>query len=507
MKGVSRRKFMTIGAAGIASAVGLGLAGCAPNGSESQSTSGQVASNIEWDEEADVVVLGFGGAGGAAAIEAADNGASVIVCEAYDMVGGATSLNQGVIQCAGSSVQKEAGFEDSSEKWLETLEWTLVNGYDKELLTAMTASGPDNIDWLLSLGAVIPAEFHDSDPRSIPSSGLYSCDSAFELHPEDGPMPRGHVVEGGGGGIIAALSNGAEARGISILTETRARRLIQNEEGRIIGVEAEQGNGSVFVHALKAVIVATGHFNENADMVDRHIPFVRALDTAVPSGHPCAYGDGHIMCASVGAELYNMNYATTNDFYLGNETGIRSMRINKACQRYWSEQGYHNGLRGARLQSQPDQLAFAVFDEGIRAQFDEVAVEDIAYSAESIRELAELCSLDPDALEASVARYNDCCAKGRDYEWGKDARFLVPIENPPYYASKLGYSWMTSGGMHINSEARVIDMNGQTIPGLFAAGMCAAGVKGYSSPCSGLNMMWNFYTGRLAGKTAAAEAV
>ena len=206
MKQVSRRSFL-VGAAGAAGVLGLGLSGCAPR--ESGGSNKATAASGEWDEETDVVVVGFGGGGGAAAIEAYDNGASVLVLDASDTPGGATSINGGVIQCAGSSVQQAAGItDDSAERWFECLKLAMEDGFDEGHVKRLTEEGPDNLDWLMGLGAEIPAEIHPTDTHDIPESGLYYSDASCELFPDDSLVPRGHVVVGGGGGFLKAFTSG-----------------------------------------------------------------------------------------------------------------------------------------------------------------------------------------------------------------------------------------------------------------------------------------------------------
>ena len=202
MTDMSRRAFLTAGAAGALGVAGLGLAGCAPQtGGELADTGNQE----NWDEETEVIVVGFGGGGGAAAIEAFDNGAQVLVLDASDTPGGATSINGGVIQCGGSSVQKAAGVEDSADAWFECLKVAMVDGFDEDHVRRLTQEGAEHIEWLLGLGAEIPAEIHPTDTHSIPESGLYYSDASCELFPDKPLTPRGHVVVGQGGGFLKAL--------------------------------------------------------------------------------------------------------------------------------------------------------------------------------------------------------------------------------------------------------------------------------------------------------------
>lgn len=159
MANLTRRNFIGVGVAGALGAAGLGLAGCAPQKEAEESLSSTGPDNLVWDEEYDVVVAGFGGAGGAAAIEAFDNGASVLVLDSDAMPGGATSINGGVIQCAGSSVQKAAGIEDNVDDWFDFIKAMEGPSFHEELIRPMTLETPENVDWLIGLARRFPQKF------------------------------------------------------------------------------------------------------------------------------------------------------------------------------------------------------------------------------------------------------------------------------------------------------------------------------------------------------------
>lgn len=498
MAELTRRSFVVNGAAATVAAAGAGLI----------ATRQSVASEpeTEWDAEADVLIIGFGGAGATAAVTAAENGASVIILEKMDIVGGATSLNAGVVQAAGTSVQEAAGVNDSPDAWFECLRKEIGAGFDEARIRALVDGAPDVIDWLVELGANIPAEVYQSDTRSIPASGLYYADASFEMFPDAEPTPRGHVVEGGGAKVIELLENRALELGVDIRMATRATRLIQDESGTVIGVEAQTDDQKLRFKANKGVVIATGHFNQNEDMVRRHIPEVFQLANVFSASAVSATGDGHRMCSEIGADLVGMNNCTFSNNSVGYafETPLHSMEVNVNCQRFWSEQGYHENYRGTALRHQPGQVGYVVFDESIRAMFDEVQPEDIAYSADTLEELAGLCGLNLAALANAVDRYNAYCEQGVDPDFGKPAAFLSKIEQAPFYAVPMGYSWMTTGGMSIDEQCRVLTADSEAIPGLYAVGMCAYGVYGETNPGSGVNMAWNFYTGKLVGRLLAA---
>ena len=494
MTELTRRNFVEASVAGTLGVLGLGLVG----------TTTQAHAEEAWDEEYDVVVAGFGGAGGAAAIEAFDNGATVLVLDSDEVPGGATSINGGVIQCAGSSVQKAAGIEDDVDYWFDYIKAMQGPSCNEELLRPMTQETPANVDWLIELGAVIPPEVHPSDTRSIPESGLYFNDGTLDFYPDHTPTPRGHVLEGNGGGFRTAFMNGAEERGIEVRKSCPVVDLVQDDDGRIIGVVAEMNGKPIRVKANGGVVVSTGHFNSNETMVATHVPYVHGIPENSSAGHPSAMGDGQRMMARHGAELVGMGDVTTTLSKVPQETTIRSMCVNAACNRYWSEQGWHNDHRGTMISKQPMQIAWCIFDDNIREIAGDATDEAITFTADTLDELAELCELNPKALAAAVERYNDQCVQGDDWEYNKDPEFLIPIEQGPFYALRMRYVWMTNGGAHIDPEAHVLDNDGQIIPGLFAAGACANGQKSNMfNPGSGLNMAWGIYTGRHAGKNAA----
>ena len=358
MANLTRRNFIGVGVAGALGAAGLGLAGCAPQKEAEESLSSTGPDNLVWDEEYDVVVVGFGGAGGAAAIEAFDNGASVLVLDSDAMPGGATSINGGVIQCAGSSVQKAAGIEDNVDDWFDYIKAmegpSFVGTHPPD-----DARDAKHVDWLIGLGAEIPAEIHPSATRNIPESGLYFNDGALDFYPDRPPTPRGRVLVGQGGGFLKAFTDGAEERGIEIRKETPVTVLVQDESGRVVGVIAESGGKEVRVGAGKGVVISTGHFNSNEAMVATRLPYVNGIEFNSSAGHPSAMGDGQRMMARHGADMVGMGEATHTLSKIPQETTIRSMHVNAACNRYWSEQGWHNDHRGSMIHKQPMQIAGA----------------------------------------------------------------------------------------------------------------------------------------------------
>lgn len=510
MKKLTRRSFIVGGTAAFAGLASLGISGCSPKADRKETNFAQTGS-IEWDEETDVLVIGYGGAGATAAIEASSSGAEVILIDKEAMPGGASSINGGVVLAAGTSVQEAAGFKDDAQSWYDFLKEEIGAGFREDHMERLTEESADVVDWLIGLGVVFPAELRATDTHAIPADGgLYFSDAAAEKM--ENAVPRGHTAQGGGGAIMQALEDQISQAGITTMQNVAAEKLIQDDSGRVIGVSATKSGQPLNIKANKAVIVSTGHFNLNEDMIKLYMPQVLQLENTSSASHPSATGDGHRMCASIGAALAGMQNGTMSlksfgPYSIGYETAIRSMMVNKHCQRFWSEAGYHENHRGTALMNQPGQIGFGFIDENIRSSCNEFKPDELTYSADSITELAKLCDLDATALENSINTYNMYCDQGLDCDFGKAPDFLLKIAQPPFYAVKLSYGWMTSGGMSIDGECRVLDVNNKPIEGLYAAGMCANGAYGQLNPASGLNMAWCFYTGKRAGRNAAAETL
>jgi len=453
----------------------------------------------KWDKEADVVVVGFGGAGAAAAIEAHDAGAKVLILEtAPAALGGSTGMCGGVIYGAGTSVQRVAGIMDSADEMYKY--WMAVTGpgCDAELARLLADKSAENIEWLIKLGAEIPSVVYDEPDRPVPpAGGLYFSGAEPEYAHITPPKPRGHAVVGGGKAIFETLRKAVEARGIEVMLETRALKLIATPEKEVLGVKAESKGKITYIKARKAVVIATGEFTRNEEMLKRHCP--RGLGT-YPVDDPNALGDGHIMADDIGADLVNMHAGFLYVLGIGGLAGVYSIYVNKLGRRFVNESaGYP--VRGAALDRQPDRVAFAIIDEAIRAKTG----EEVQIEAPTIEELATKIGVDPTILRDTINTYNEYVDAGKDPEFGKPKEYLLPIKNPPFYAKPLMLAFFTTGGIRINTKAQAIDVSGKIIPRLYAAGLASGGLFGEIYPGSGSSMANCICTGRIAGRNAAAE--
>jgi fumarate reductase flavoprotein subunit len=459
----------------------------------------------------DLIIIGGGGAGLSAAIVAREAGATCMVLEADKKLGGATALSAAVMYAAGTSIQRAAGVHgDTPEamyRYIMTLAAWEANPRIVRLLCEQ--SGPA-LEWLISLGVVFPPEY-------LLCSGV-----------ED--VPRGHPSHG----VAESLINASGARGAEFALDTRVESLLI-EKGRVVGVRAA---GTEL--RAGAVVIATGGFGNSPEMIERLFPSAARHGSwtyAVHYAAPFILGDGIRLAERVGADV------------VGRDTGLLLptsglgkfieaflppwiMLVNIKGHRFMDESAPY-AVSGYLLNAQPDQRAFALFDEVALVEgSQDMRFADPYHSgaamptwefnllrqgvesgkvlkADTIAHLANLIGVDSATLEVSVERYNADCARGHDNEFGKETERYFPLKNPPFYAREVRACVIgqTGAGLNINERAQVLDTNGQVIQGLYAAGEvlgCAVG-KRYSG--GGMGICNAIVFGRIAGKEAATEAL
>ena len=496
--GISRRHFMK--AAGVS--VGAAALGSGPL----FLTSAQAAER-RWDQEADVVVVGYGGAGATAAIAALDAGAEVVILEKRGARGGTTVLSGGVMHAAASSVQREHGIEDEPEKMYQHFLNAGKGMNDPELVRIVCEESAKAVDWLIELGA----EF-----RRAPTVG------GLEVLVGSEPIARVHSVSygalDGGPAFFTVLADAAEERGAEILMETIGKRLVVNEAGEVLGIVAEKDGQDLMIKARKAVVLTTGGFTRSIEML---AAFNRQGFYSQPLTPPALTGDGHRMAFALGADAANMSlvlgipgltFPGAVRASYGPNLGIL---VNARGERFVDEFSFYD-WKNKELLCQPGGYAFVVFDEALRAEvgrigadFTEDLREEIAdgvvLSAETLAELAEQMDVPGGKLGDTITHWN------AEVEVGLDSRFdrtvnLKPIATAPFYAVKL-FSTMfdTKGGVKINHAAQVVNVWGEAIPRLYAAGQVSGGVIGEYYPGSGTALTVFLVFGRIAGRQAAQE--
>ena len=459
--------------------------------------------------DVDVVVVGAGGAGMAAAIEAADAGASVVVLDAGKRPGGSTALSGGVFYAAGTSVQAAAGIHDTVEAMYRY--YMTFNRWNLEpwLIRRFCTEAAPTLEWLLGLGAEIPVE------------GLYI--SGVE------DTPRGHHVTGSGIALFERLLGAAAARGVEIHSEIRVESL-RFEHGAVAGGAAQGAE----IRA-GAVVLATGGYGADRALLAEFNPDIAAQDErwSFYFGSQTSRGDGIRMARALGAEIVGKNHLLVNASP-GFSRDVADFHppwlvfVNRAGQRFMDET-WPYCIAGHRIEAQADRLCFAIFDEPTRAGSpshhpfaDKLGVGDFAYSgerlaeeaakgrilqAQTLEELARKAGIDPAGLHGTIRAYNADVGTGTDRQFFKPGH-LTTVETPPFYAAEVHAASFgaTSAGVRIDPDARVLRADACAIPGLYAAGEMAGGVLGERYVGGGNYIANALVFGRIAGRGAARFA-
>jgi 3-oxo-5alpha-steroid 4-dehydrogenase len=349
-----------------------------------------------WDEEADVVVVGFGGAGACAAIQAADEGASVLVVERFDG-GGATRRSGGAIYAGGGSrAQRSAGFDDDAGKMLAYLRRETRGAVDEEALRAFCEESLGNLEWLESLGLSFPEKFFPHKTTQPPDGfGLYYSGNEKQGGGGAPPVPRGHVPAGVGmtGSVLFdALARAAIERGVRVRYRSRPTRLLLDGAGAVTGLELVTLPGSAVVRGLHAaagglgfvsrslvpvagrleevagrrsrvrarrgVVISAGGFIFNAAMVSEHArPYARCM----PLGTPGDDGSGILLGVGVGGATVRMEEAAAWRFIYPPEAFVMGVLVNARGERICDESLYGATLCRA-ISSQPGARAWLIVD-------------------------------------------------------------------------------------------------------------------------------------------------
>ena len=415
--------------------------------------------------DTDIVIIGAGGAGMTAAINATQAGKDVILLEMMPYAGGNTTKATGGMNAAETHYQKEQGIEDSVEQFVED---TMKGGHDindRDLVTIMAENSAEGIDWLDSIGAPLP---------KISFSGGATNQ---RIHaPEDG--------SGVGAYLVTALLKKIDELGIKVMYNTKATDLL-SLEGTVNGVMAESDEAYYTIHS-KAVILATGGFGNNQEMI---VNYRSDLEGTVTTSAPGIMGDGIVMAETVGAGLVDIDQIQlhptveqkTSMLITESVRGDGAILVNQDGKRFTDELLTRDVVSAAEL-AQPGSYAYIIFDqklrEGLKATEKYIST-GITVQGDTIEDLAAAIDVDPATLADTLANWNKYVADKNDPDFGRTTGMENDLSTPPYYAIKIAPGiHHTMGGVHIDTAAHVIDTNGKVIPGLFAAGEVVGGVHG-----------------------------
>ncbi|WP_270295491.1 FAD-binding protein [Eggerthella sinensis] len=499
----TRRGFVKTAGIVLAGAAAMGLAGCAPSATGSGDATAK-AGDITWDEEFDVIVVGAGIAGNAAALTVATegNGVSCLLIEKGSTPSGNSPF------CKGDAI------------W--TKDVAAMSSYMKELSHGTT---PDDVleayaqglgeiyDWVIELGAN-KEEMSITEPTSDPE------ERNAEYHELENSYAFGYFaigknkdVEVKGPDHVQVFLQDAVAQHSDIVdyrTSTPLVDLVQDESGAIVGIVAGEKTPT-YIRAKRGVILCLGGFEHSPEMMQNYL----GQGAAVPAAGSLNTGDGHRICARIGADFWHMNNCAgfwmagrdlENTTYtnppifkpapkgFGITVGVNGRRFYmdwdgynvREKYPYMSDMSVHVGSRHGHMQfggewphlPMPSKAWFLFDAEGLAqgaippsTTKGEPDKEGYALAANTIEELAALMEVPVDELATTVDQWNECCANGKDVYFHRPESTLVPVQTPPFYAQLCAPSFLnTDGGPVRAANGAILDYDGNAIPGLYSAG-------------------------------------
>jgi 3-oxo-5alpha-steroid 4-dehydrogenase len=466
-----------------------------------------------WDREHDVVVVGLGVAGGAAAIEAARAGADTLVLERATRGGGATALSEGTIYFGGGTrVQKAAGFEDSLENMLTHVTQAAGPTGDPEKIRLYCEGSLEHFDWFNGIGVEFKDTYYQEKVIFPPTDDCLIYSGNEQAHPfsvEAKPVPRGHKPkrEGSAGGyIMEQIIRGTEEAGGTIQNEALVETLIQARDGRVVGVVARIDRGDeVFIKARRGVILSAGGFIMNKEMVRKYAPDLGRC--SYPIGSDGDDGRGIRMGMGVGGAAINMHEGLVTTPYFPPPSHIKGLMVNAQGQRFINEDCYHGRVADAILRK-ADGTAYLIVDDELYGQT--MAGHKIAAVEETYEALEKELGMPEGQLVYTIEFYNRHAQLGEDPLFHKAEPYLRPLTASPYAALNCSVNrslWaaFTLGGLETKPTGEVLGIDGNVIPGLYAAGRTSAGLtRSGRHYASGMSIGGSSFFGRLAGKQAAA---
>ncbi|MCR5046772.1 MAG: flavocytochrome c [Treponema sp.] len=419
------------------------------------------------DTECDIAIVGAGGAGMTAAIEAARRGAKVILLEKMGVVGGNTNAATGGLNASETSVQKNLGIQDSNEQYFQDTMKGGKNINDKALVRTMTNNSAAIVDWLISLGA------------DLTDVGKMAGSSNKRTHRPKGGAPVGaHLVK--------VLEKNVKDLGVDLRVNSKVTEVLE-EGGKPAGVKVDCKGKSYSIKA-KAVIIATGGFGANPKMVVSYKPNLEGFGS---TNHHGATGDAFAWLEKFDAQTVDMDQIQTHptvipsNGYMITEAvrGNGAIMINREGKRFGNEMATRD-VMSKNVLEQSGQSAFLLFDQGVRESLKAIegyAKKGLLTEGQDLNELAAALKVPADALQATIDEYNAAQKSGNgDAAFGRKANEMPrALETPPYYAVEVAPAiHHTMGGLKIDTKARVLNKSSKVIPGLFAAGEVTGGVHG-----------------------------
>lgn len=472
-------------------------------------------SEVTPEESYDVVVVGFGIAGGCAALEAARAGARVVLLERAAVHGGTSAMSGGHFYLGGgTAVQRATQQADSAE---EMEKYLLATSLDPEpdKIHAYCQGSAAHLDWLESLGFEFERSYYPEKAVIQPGTqGLMYTgnEKVFPFREQAVPAPRGHKVPVPGDTegtklVMDLLRDRLEDEGVEVRYETGATNLLVSD-GRVVGV-AWRSFAETGALGARSVVLAAGGFVMNADMVAEHTPVLAAKLFTLGSTYDD--GMGIRLGASVGAELKHMDQAFITAPFYPPSVLVTGVIVNRDGERFVAEDSYHARTSGF-VMDQPGRAAYLIVDSE-HIEHPSMPLAPFIDGWETIAEMEDGLGLPAGSLERTLSRYNEHAARGEDPDFGKHPDWLAPQDTGPWgaYDLTLGkalYAGFTLGGIRVTVDGQAQLPDGSVIDGLYAAGACASNLaqdgKGY---CSGTQLGEGSFFGRRAGAHAAGRSL
>ena len=440
------------------------------------------------DVTTDVVVIGGGGAGLTAAIAAKDNGSNVILVEKAAILGGNTNYATGGLNAAETSVQEAKGVKDSVNIFIEDTMKGGKNTNDKNLVTKMANSSAKIVDWLMEKGA------------DLSDLGRMGGQSVDRTHRPTGGAPVGPNV-------IAALSESAKKSGVDIRLSTFAESIIYDGEA-VRGIVVKAPNGQKYTINSKAVVIATGGFGANSEMVVENVSSLKGFGT---TNHKGATGDGIIMSKPLNVDLIHMDQIQTHPTVIPTNSvmiteavrGNGAILVNRDGKRFVNELDTRDVVSKAEL-AQKGESAYLMFDETVKKSLKAIDSYDkkgYLTKGDTIADLAKKLGIPSEELEKTFSRYNESVKSGQDSEFKRQSLPTTLTVGPFYSVEVAPAVHHTMGGIKINENAEVLS-NNVPINGLFAAGEVTGGIHG-SNRLGGNAVVDITVFGKIAGENAS----
>lgn len=480
-----------------------------------------------WDRETEMLVLGCGAAGACALIEGQDLGLDVLGIEKNTTITGCQCARSGGWVCAcNTRLQRQEEIEDSVDLFYKDIMADGGDMADPEVVRTWAELSGETLDWLCDMDVPVIEKTYDA--RVVALSEAHS-------------VARDYCTEplGNGIGWMIGLERVINDRGIEIMYETAATKVLRNAEGRAVGARVQDKDGNTLnIKASKGVLVSCGGYGVNLDIWARYSPMMDYVrnnsdEVFIVSPSTCT-GDGIVMLEDVGAwmnpskAVLGITILTDPDWKMEKlRTEMLTfvmenspIEVTKDAKRFYDESSFHVYMTERPYLNIPGMTSYCIFDENVRTSqegqdycqwvldsAEPLGRPDLVYQADTIEELAEHFGLDPEQLVATVEEFNSHVDSQEPDEFGR-TRFLAKCETAPFYGVERHVSTGTSkGGARVNAKAQVMDMNLKPIPNLYSAGedaMFSAHGDAREHVVGGCNS-YAMCFGRLAARNIAEE--